>query len=906
MGKPVNGEKRDISIKRTIISVFLAAMLVSLLGIGYLIFANWYASAEKTADVIADNIGDELYHGIDDFLQLPRQINEGNLTIIKRGLIDLGNDENRDKYFLGVLKSANPAIYSFTYGSESGEYYGARRNTSGELEIVRNNAATEGSSWYYRVNGDTAEGEPVFRTGSFDPRQRAWYREAVKRGGPVLSPIYKHFLMNDLAVSAAQPVYDDEGRLIGVMGTHILLSGFEAFLKSTVEDYQGHAFIVEKDGGALIANSEGIGNFTIAPDGTLKRLKLSEVTLPGVKEAYAKYAAEHNSNFSYEFEGRKLHVSIREIHMDGIDWVIVSAIPDGPLMAYMKQSIQSTVLLALLALVLFAVIYQVLTGRLMAPIDNLLQTAGALASGDLSKRASVVRNDEIGSIAASVNKVADKMQFLINDLEEAVKVRTEELRLTNESLAENRNQLQLILDSTAEAIYGMDLEGRCTFCNRSCLRLLGYKNQSELLGKNMHDKIHHSRVNGEPMPLGECRIYRALTQGAGFEADDEIFWRADGTSFAVGYHAYPQFKSGKVVGGVVTFMDITDRKQKEKEIEYLSCHDTLTGVYNRRCLEESAARIDKAENLPLSVIFADVNGLKITNDVFGHAAGDELIKGVALLLSRCCRQNDVIGRVGGDEFVLLLPRTTAENAWKVIERIKVVFAAEPFGGIKGSISLGLDTKTHEEQTLDEILANAESSMYDDKSKNRKAVNNGMLDTIVELLHAKSGREKEHAANVSRMCGELGAALELSEAELSRLQRAAYLHDIGKVMVDDELLEGTLTDEDKERMQQHSVYGYRILSLFDDTLDLAEYVYSHHERWDGTGYPRGLKGEAIPLLSRIILVVETYERTLNKGSVPTEASRAEALSVVREGSGSKFDPQIAELFLQLLLEKKPGA
>lgn len=184
--------------------------------------------------------------------------------------------------------------------------------------------------------------------------------------------------------------------------------------------------------------------------------------------------------------------------------------------------------------------------------------------------------------------------------------------------------------------------------------------------------------------------------------------------------------------------------------------------------------------------------------------------------------------------------------------------------------------------------------------NRKSINKDIIDTIIETLHTKNPREKQHSITVSDLCSDVGAALHLPENEISKLKRAAYLHDIGKIVLDGGLLtKDTLSDEEMEKMQQHTAVGYRILSLFDDTLDLAEYVYGHHERWDGTGYPRGLKGEQIPLLSRIITVVETYDRVINRGELSSDECRIAALDVIRNGSGTQFDPQITKVFVQII-------
>ena len=242
------------------------------------------------------------------------------------------------------------------------------------------------------------------------------------------------------------------------------------------------------------------------------------------------------------------------------------------------------------------------------------------------------------------------MQSLIENLELNVQERTRELHKVNSQLEASKDDLQLILNTAAEGIYGIDLKGNCTFCNKSCIEILGYNDQTELLEKNMHQLIHHTHRDGTPYSTEECKIYNAIIKGQGSHMEDEVFWRADGTSFDVEYYSYPQIKNGEITGAVVTFMDISERKQKEAEIQYLNCYDTLTGLHNRRCFEDNRAKIDIPDNIPLSVIFADINGLKMTNDIFGHTAGDNLIKKSSEILQQVCRQNDVVARVGGDEF----------------------------------------------------------------------------------------------------------------------------------------------------------------------------------------------------------------------------------------------------------------
>ena len=191
-------------------------------------------------------------------------------------------------------------------------------------------------------------------------------------------------------------------------------------------------------------------------------------------------------------------------------------------------------------------------------------------------------------------------------------------------------------------------------------------------------------------------------------------------------------------------------------------------------------------------------------------------------------------------------------------------------------------------------------MYINKTINRKNVNKDIFDTILVTLYKKCPAEKEHSLDVSELCTKLGSALQLSETDINILRQAAALHDIGKIILDESILTSdSLSEEEFEKMQQHSIVGYRILNLFDDKLDIAELVYSHHERWDGTGYPQGLKGDQIPMLSRIISIVETYDRVSKKGELSLEERKKIALNVIKEGAGTQFDPQIAKAFLQMI-------
>jgi diguanylate cyclase (GGDEF)-like protein/PAS domain S-box-containing protein/putative nucleotidyltransferase with HDIG domain len=473
----------------------------------------------------------------------------------------------------------------------------------------------------------------------------------------------------------------------------------------------------------------------------------------------------------------------------------------------------------------------------------------------------------------------------------------------NHALAESTDRLRLILDSTAEAIFGVDIEGKCTFCNASCLELLGYRRDEELIGKDIHTLIHNKRRDGTPLPKQECNIIRTCMEGTATHADDEVFWRGENINFDVEYYSYPQYKNGELIGAVVTFTDNTIKKMQTDQIQYYSSHDSLTGLLNRSYYETVLQRLDIKGSLPLSVIMGDLNGLKLTNDVFGHAAGDELLIRAAEVLKKVCREGDIIARQGGDEFVILLPKTQREDAQQIVRRIQDMLYKGKSDVIRCSMSLGCDTKEKPAESIDNIIKNAENNMYHDKSLNRNKVDADMINAIIMTLYSKFPNEEQHSLNVSEICRSIGEALGLPATEVVQLRRAGLLHDIGMVNIEAEETEDPdgLNGPNGYVSRQHPAIGYRILNLFDSTVNIAEAIYSHHERWDGQGYPRGLKGEEIPLMARIIALAGWYDHLRSNLGEKENVSES-LIEALQKEAGTILDPALTEVLIGVIRQQ----
>jgi diguanylate cyclase (GGDEF)-like protein/PAS domain S-box-containing protein len=337
----------------------------------------------------------------------------------------------------------------------------------------------------------------------------------------------------------------------------------------------------------------------------------------------------------------------------------------------------------------------------------------------------------------------------------------------------------------------------------------------------------------------------------------------------------------------------------EKRIRKLTYYDSLTGLYNRRFFEEEMQRLDTKRQLPISLIMADLNGLKIINDSYGHEKGDQLLKKAAAILKSSVREEDILARQGGDEFAILLPKTEQKKAKQVIKRIKSKIAAAETE-IPISIALGWATKNESEEQLTETLKKADDRMYQNKLSESRSSKSKIVQGLLNTLAAKSSETKEHAVRMTKLAFEFGEKLKLSNSELNRLSLLATLHDIGKTNISEKILNkpDKLTNNEWEIMKNHSEQGYKIASASEEFALVADEIYAHHEHWDGSGYPRELAGEDIPYLARIISIIDAYDVMTSNRPYSQAVSEKEALAEINECAGTQFDPELAEEFIKL--------
>jgi diguanylate cyclase (GGDEF)-like protein len=354
-------------------------------------------------------------------------------------------------------------------------------------------------------------------------------------------------------------------------------------------------------------------------------------------------------------------------------------------------------------------------------------------------------------------------------------------------------------------------------------------------------------------------------------------------------------------------------------------HDGVTGLLNHRAIvQQSTARIQEAGSTgePLAVILIDLDNFKRINDIHGHLVGDQVLKCVGALLRECCREGDVAGRYGGDEFILICPRTDAVVARELAEglkaRLKEAEVARPGGGtLPISASFGVALYPQMAGSHHELLALADVNLYESKAQGdgkivgfeedeeeREPLCAGSFSTLDALVTAVDKRDRytrKHSEEVTEYSLMIAQELGLSEETMRTLRIAGLLHDLGKIAIPDAILRkpGGLTDEEFEIMKQHPVLGWLIVSAIPSLSETLPAIRHHHERWDGRGYPDQLVGEQIPLLGRLMAVPDAFSAMTTDRPYRKGMDVSEAVSRLRQGSGSQFDPAIVAAFIRAL-------
>lgn len=468
-------------------------------------------------------------------------------------------------------------------------------------------------------------------------------------------------------------------------------------------------------------------------------------------------------------------------------------------------------------------------------------------------------------------------------------------------IEEQENILKVVMDTLPGMVFYKDKYGKYVYVNKEFNNFYNRESSEELIGKTNYD-IHPSEELAEKYTKEDNYVM----QNKKSICTQTTLNTSEGKEIYTEAVKVPVIdKNGASVGVVGLILDITEKKEAEEKLKRLSFTDSLTGLYNRAYFDEKAQEILCEECLPVGVIMGDANGLKLVNDTLGHNQGDELLKLAANVFKDVCDENQLVFRTGGDEFVILVPNTTDYECESIIKRIYKQCMAYKHDLIEVSLSLGFSVTNNLNKSVYDALKEADDRVYRQKLLQRNSLSSSMMYSLQTGLQDKSLETKDHTDRVLQYSLIIGQRLSLHSSAMDELTIVARLHDIGKIGISEEiLLKGArLTEDEFEIVKTHSEKGYRIIKASNQLDNIANGVLSHHERWDGKGYPLELRGEGIPIASRIVSVADSYDAMLNNSIYRKPLSKEEAMNELKRCAGKQFDPDIVKVFIEYLEENK---
>jgi diguanylate cyclase (GGDEF)-like protein/PAS domain S-box-containing protein len=468
-----------------------------------------------------------------------------------------------------------------------------------------------------------------------------------------------------------------------------------------------------------------------------------------------------------------------------------------------------------------------------------------------------------------------------------------------EALRESERKYRELVENANSIIMRMDPAGTITFFNEFAQTFFEFREEDILGRKIVGTIVPETETSGRDLKKLLSNICESPDR---YQVNEnENITRSGRIVFVAWTNKAIVDEHGKVTGILCVGNDITERKRAEDKLAYMSLHDPLTGVNNRTFFEQSLA----ITPVPAGVIVCDVDGLKLVNDTLGHDQGDRLLVAAARILKDCFRGEDVVSRIGGDEFAVLLHVTDPEVVEKIIRRVRTSIAkhSEANPQVPLSLSIGFAATSDSAKGLDDVFKEADNNMYRDKLQHGKSARSFFVKAILSALRLRKVMPDPENTRIQDLATRLGMAVGLPERAMGDLRLLAKFHDLGMVGVREELIlkPGTLTPEEKTEIRAHCEIGMRIAQAVPELLPIADCILRHHEWWNGQGYPLGLKKGEIPVECRIVAIAEAYDAMTHDRPYRKAMTHAQAVDEIKRCAGTQFDPALVARFLEILPE-----
>lgn len=466
--------------------------------------------------------------------------------------------------------------------------------------------------------------------------------------------------------------------------------------------------------------------------------------------------------------------------------------------------------------------------------------------------------------------------------------------IISEKLKESESRYKELFDNASALIWTFKEDGRLTSYNKSFADMMG------ITFNNSNHTIEQFFSKSTMDRIGNQSVFSYFLDHINSRIEIEMI-NKNGAIYAIELHMRIVYKNNQIDELQAVGNDVTDKKIAEAKIKYLTEHDTLTGLNNRLFFDRQLERLEKEEVHNLSIIIGDINGLKMVNDAFGHKMGDQMLMEVSkVLMAIFNNKDDVISRLSGDEFAII---SQTRNIPAKIDEIQTACQKLVQFSFVVDISLGYSIRKKMTQSLDSIFREADHQMYRNKLHRTKKIKMNMIESLKSQLEAKSIETTMHSERMTVLAEKMGMFLKLNVATVEELILATSMHDIGMVSVDNSIVmkPDKLTQEEFKEIMKHSEIGYHLLVATPSLAGIGEYVLAHHENYDGSGYPQGLKGLEIPLLSRIIAIIDGYESMTHDRPYRNAYSHEMAMNDIMAQSGKKYDPNLVLAFINCLKE-----
>jgi len=578
---------------------------------------------------------------------------------------------------------------------------------------------------------------------------------------------------------------------------------------------------------------------------------------------------------------RRLNTNINTVYkvlqdLNDVPILLLKAYINRDLYAFGSVAVNNIrISFVLISIVIFMTLVIVLDKTILSKLSRLSSRVEHIGSiGDIYQRVEAGNaRDELTVLARNINSMLDGLEK--SQLE----------------IIDRENMLRLITDNMMDMICQIRHNGKIRYVSPSFELVLGY-DRSDVIGKSIYTFLHRQDRRKFALSISNGISYKTEQKG------EFRFLNANGSEVwveIIGKIFYND--EGRFQGGIISAREISVRKKMEARLKYMSMYDELTGLYNRACFEDAMQQISFQEKAAL--VICDIDGLKIINDAMGHVVGDKFLKIVAKIIRKCFREEDLIARIGGDEFAILLLGNAAQHVTEAVGRLRDALDSYNNKDQAITISMSIGFTSTKETSATDLFKVADDMMYREKLHRRQSVRSNSINILLKALEARDFITEGHAIRMSSQVAMIGNALGLPEHKIRDLCLLAQFHDIGKVGVPDSILFKTtpLDIWEHKEMQKHSEIGYRIACSSPDLMPIADWILKHHEWWNGKGYPSGLVGEEIPLECRILAIVDAYDAMTNDRPYRKALTQEKALNELKANAGIQFDPQLVELFIE---------